>query len=738
MELDSDYLDGGAGDDLFKYTILEGDTNDGDDTLIGGDGIDTADYSNSASNKITVNLGDQSDVNSFGTITVAGSSGTDTLNDHIEIINGSSVADTFNGYAGTPTLPLLNFNDTFNGGSGNDVLNGGIGDDVLNGGSGNDRIEGGAGNDVIDGGSDFDRITFLTSTEGVNVNLSLAASAFRVIDDGFGTQDIVTGVNNITSSSHNDILKGNTSTNYITAGEGDDTIFVTSGSDYIDGSEGNESGGDWIYLEDLNTIAGVNDGLKASLSTATSHTVGTGSVDSGISGNATLSNIENIKGSTRNDELHGDNANNTLDGNDGDDTLYGYDGADVLIGGAGDDTFMGGKGIDTYDGGVGSNTISFYTTNSDPDQPSNVEVDLSQGKIINDGFGNEETSLTLIQNLQGSRNADKLTGDDSDNIISGYHGKDIIYGLGGKDTLYGEYGNDTIYTGAGEADLADGGSGDDTLGGGLDKDTLIGGTGQDTLDYTASSKDLIINLSDVTSGYSKVIDASTPTKFDYVKEISNIRSGSGDDILGGTSGYNNIKAGDGDDTIYLSAGSDNLYGEGGKNWISLENYAPTVEIDLANNLIGASTISNIENIIDKNDNVSTTIWGTTNNNTFIMYDGNDNIIGRNGSDVYDLGAGDDVAHATRGNDTLIGGSGTDTLNYRTHISNQANTIILENTSIDGTAYSTSIVNINIEGLSTLADGTYSFLEVKDGDTNTDYLYHNGSVDFENYSLSTLR
>lgn len=54
-------------------------------------------------------------------------------------ITGTKAAETLNGTAG---------NDVINGGAGNDILNGGDGDDVLTGGTGRDHLNGGAGNDT--------------------------------------------------------------------------------------------------------------------------------------------------------------------------------------------------------------------------------------------------------------------------------------------------------------------------------------------------------------------------------------------------------------------------------------------------------------------------------------------------------------------------------------------------------------------------------------------------------------
>jgi Ca2+-binding RTX toxin-like protein len=132
----NDMLLGGSGNDLF----LEEGWSNGDDTVDGGLGVDTVDYSGitfdaAATAGVTVDLRLAAAQN-----TVA--AGIDRIV-NIENIIGSSSHDTING------------SDTANrlmGGAGNDVLMGNGGDDVLNGEAGNDLLDGGAGNDIINAG----------------------------------------------------------------------------------------------------------------------------------------------------------------------------------------------------------------------------------------------------------------------------------------------------------------------------------------------------------------------------------------------------------------------------------------------------------------------------------------------------------------------------------------------------------------------------------------------------------
>ena len=73
--------------------------------------------------------------------------------------------------------------------------------------------------------------------------------------------------------------------------------------------------------------------------------------------------------------------------------------------------------------------------------------------------------------LRGTRNNDRLRGEDDD---------DEIFGLAGADRLAGGPGSDRIFGGAG-ADRINGGAGNDEINGGTGQDRIFGGAGNDTL-----------------------------------------------------------------------------------------------------------------------------------------------------------------------------------------------------------------------------------------------------------------
>ena len=115
--LGNDALDGGAGDDRF----WEGTSTSGADTMIGGTGVDTADYS-SRSAAVRVDLDNVAD---------DGWGETDNVRSDVENILGGRGADVLTGSAAVNRLLGGAGNDTITGGGGADYLHGGLDNDTL-------------------------------------------------------------------------------------------------------------------------------------------------------------------------------------------------------------------------------------------------------------------------------------------------------------------------------------------------------------------------------------------------------------------------------------------------------------------------------------------------------------------------------------------------------------------------------------------------------------------------------
>jgi Ca2+-binding RTX toxin-like protein len=80
----------------------------------------------------------------------------------------------------------------------------------------------------------------------------------------------------------------------------------------------------------------------------------------------------------------------------------------------------------------------------------------------------------VIENVVGSRFADKIFGNAAANLLMGGGGDDSLFGRDGFDTLLGEEGRDSLFGGRGN-DTLNGGGGLDKLFGEEDHDTLDGG-----------------------------------------------------------------------------------------------------------------------------------------------------------------------------------------------------------------------------------------------------------------------
>lgn len=198
----SDTINGAGGND----TLSGG---PGNDVLNGGPGRDRASYAGSPGG-VTVNLSVIGAQNTVG-------AGSDTLTS-IENLTGSTFADTLTGNGGPNNII---------GGSGMDTLKGGSGGDTLDGGLMNDTINGGPGDDTLVGGNGTDTVTYSGAIAGVTVDLAITTSQNTL---GAGS-DTLSLFENLTGSSHNDVLRGTGRANALNGLAGTDTCDGRGGTD---------------------------------------------------------------------------------------------------------------------------------------------------------------------------------------------------------------------------------------------------------------------------------------------------------------------------------------------------------------------------------------------------------------------------------------------------------------------------------------------------------------------------
>ncbi|MEM7470504.1 MAG: calcium-binding protein [Pseudomonadota bacterium] len=676
----TDTLSGGNGADLF-YVGATGNTIDG------GAQIDTVSYAGASSGVTAVLSSTIGDDTLSGVENLVGSTGDDSLIGDLlandiqagagnDTLLGGGGLDTLDGGADTDlltfagsvvglvvdlsdgsnnqSLTLSNF-EHLEGGSGNDELTGDAGDNLILGGSGSDTIDGGLGSDTLNGGQGTaDWLDYSIISTGIEADLATGAN---------NQSDSFAAFENLIGGSGADSLAGNGLANEIQGGQGADTLAGGGGADTLSGGDG------------ADLIIGVSGGYVIDggdqIDTVDYATGGSGItvVLSSTLGDDTISQVENVVGTSFADDLTGDAQNNEI------------------LGGLGADTIAGGGGSDTLDGGAGGGNWLDYAAVA-----TGVDVNLSNGS------NNQLDMLSNFENLIGGDGADTLLGSTLDNEIQGGSGNDSIVGDDGADTIVGAAGSDTLDGGTGQdffiatgdgdeidggdqtdtvsysalstgvtailsgsadddltnveniigsggdddftGDIANndifGGAGDDTVAGGGGSDTLDGGAGgNDLLSYAAIATDLVVDLS---SGFNNQSDA--------ISNFENLMGGSGDDSLSGTAQSNNLSGGAGADTIVGGGGSDTL--DGGAGLSDLVDYSDSVD-DLLINLSDGS--NNQSDVLSNFEQVE-------------AGSGSDLLIGGVVSNVILGGLGDDTIAGGGGSDTLDGGGGiADVLDY---------------------------------------------------------------------------
>jgi Ca2+-binding RTX toxin-like protein len=436
-------------------------------------------------------------------------------------------------------------------GTGNSLANsltGNSGANTLAGGDGNDTLNGGTGNDVLSGGNGTDTASFAGNLVGVQVSLTFTTSQ----DTGAGI-DTLSAIENLTGSSYDDTLIGNSLANVIDGGAGldllmgglgNDTYIVDSLGDVV--SEEANEGTDTVQAkvsyklgDNVENIVLLGTGNLSALGNGLANTL-TGNAGSNLlngssgsdtvsysnaSGTVTASLATNTATGYGSDTFIG--IENLTGGNYGD-TLTGNSLANVLDGGAGNDTMTGGDGSDTYylrdTGDVvsetnatassgGTDTVySYLATHT---LGSNVE----NGRILSTGAANltGNSLANVLYAGAGNNTLDGGTGTDAVSYaygLAGTTGVTVSLAVSGAQTTGGS-GSDTLVaienltgsayadnlTGNALANTLNGGAGNDVLTGGAGTDSLIGGLGNDTFDFNALSELGLGSTRDVISGW---------------------------------------------------------------------------------------------------------------------------------------------------------------------------------------------------------------------------------------------
>lgn len=700
-----DYLVGGAGDDR-----VLGDR--GSDVLIGGDGIDTIDYSNLATGIVVdlgggfardaanafrdVALGFENATGGSGQDLIYGADGANFLSGGFgnDILMGRGGHDLLDGGAGTGdwadyidktagiAATLNGANDTIvtvggivedtlrniesvRGGSGNDILIGDGQDNELSGFDGNDILLGGGGRDVLDGGSGLDWADFIDKALAVSVTLNGVNNAIVAVDGA--AEDTIRNIEHVRGGASHDTLIGDAQSNWLSGFDGNDVLRGGGGSDVLDGGAGTSDWADYVdkVLPVSVTLNGANDAV-----------VTVGGVAEDI-----IRNIENVQGGLSFDLLIGDAQANELRGLDGNDILRGGGGNDLLDGGA------GGSDWADYVDKLVAVSVTLNGAN---------DVGVLVGGVVEDIIRN-------IENLQGGSGHDTLIGDSQANELRGFVGNDVLRGGGGKDLLDGGAGTGdwadyidkmagiaVVLNGAGDAVVTVNGVAEDTLrnienvqggsagdvligDGGANElrglagnDVLRGGGGNDLLDGGAGTGDWADYVDKVT-GVVAVLNGAGDTVVtvggvaeDILRNIESIRGGVGNDTLIGDGQANELSGFDGNDILQGGGGRDVLDGGWGLDWA-----------DYIDKVLGVSVTLN--GAIDAVVTVGSAVEDTVRNIEHVRGGaGNDTLIGDAQFNRLTGSDGNDVLAGGGGNDALLGGNGSDQFVFNTALNAATN------------------------------------------------------------------
>jgi Ca2+-binding RTX toxin-like protein len=345
-----------------------------------------------------------------------------------------------------------------------------LGANLIQGGGGNDLMDGRGGPDVYEGGAGHDTVTY-GGVPGIGRFGGRGAPVNATIDgapnDG-GAVDVNRA--NLTDSINTDVeeIVGTLGDDVLRGGAGDETLIGSEGNDFVDGGPGAD------------------------------HLEGNGGNDA-------------VLGGAGNDVVLGGAGDDDVDGEDGDDDVRGEDGTDLVSGGGGADTLGGGNG-------AGVDTLDY----SDRSTPVRVSLD----GVNDDGAAGEgDNAVPDFEMVLGGSDDDVLVGGSADEAL---------------------FGND----------------GNDELAGGDGADDLSGGPGVDAVTYIARGGPVFVSLAEAGND-------GTPGEGDYVLEdVEKVIGGSGDDTLLGDGRVNVLVGGPGNDRIAGAEGDDTLAGEEGNDEIA--------------------------------------------------------------------------------------------------------------------------------------------------------------------------
>ena len=585
---------------------------------------------------------------------VIGSEADDTLagNNQDNILSGGAGADTLTGGEGA---------DTLTGGEGADTLTGGEGADTLTGGEGADTLTGGEGEDTLTGGAGEDTASYEFASEGVRVDLSRTEAQIDFDGThGFSANtneavgDILTEIQHITGSDHNDWLTGDDTSNDLQGGAGNDVLAGGAGEDsYLfntgDGTDiVTDDGGKIVFLQGTN-----NDYVGAAYTFSRANFGNSETVILTVTKNGNILNVLEFAIDPTSDYAF---------------TTRDTDGIDSKIDsslfvvpprlGSEQNPFLATAVVDIFPGSIDYDWVSYENS----EEGVRIALDDNANPaVVSEGWATGD-SLTNINNVIGSDHRDVFRGNSDANIFYGGDGIDSLHGGAGADTLYGGGGINSLFGGAG-ADTLYGGDNIDRLEGGAGADTIDGGGGNNYASYVNSDKGVRIDLAltgaqqDFLSEHGFTSNNNEAVGDIFIR-IGHIRGSNHDDWLTGNDRNNEFYAREGNDRISGGAGDDYL--SGGADADTMDG---GLDRDTAG-YRGATRAVRVNLLLQgQRQEDFTTEHGFAANNNDAVGDTLTNIENIRGSDYNDWLTGDGASNSItgdRGDDLMRGGGGDDT------------------------------------------------------------------------------
>ncbi|OQW55470.1 MAG: hypothetical protein A4S14_12520 [Proteobacteria bacterium SG_bin9] len=680
----------GSNNGAFTYEAFEGRA--GNDLIDGRGGFDRADYITDAATTsgITVNM-------ASGTVTGDSTVGTDTLRS-VEAVRGTNFDDVYVatgfGLAGAlnPAVNNVGSNGTFNefgGSGGNDTITGNgftrlafnnatagidvdinlgkatgdvsvgtdtftgvnaiaatVFNDTLRGSAINENFQGNAGDDFIDGRGGFDTAVynnFSYNTGGITVNM---AAGTVTGDSSIGT-DTLRQVEGIQATYFDDTYNAQ---NFGAAGflDGNLNNVGNNGNfNQFEGLAGNDviTGNGNTRILYGNAAGPVNVNLATGIATGDVTTVGTDTITGGVN---------SVSGSVSGDTIVGNSQTNILIGAGGSDSIDGGGGGDMAIftGARADYTIalntpaLGQVRVtDNVAGRDGADTL----TNVEVVQFSNASVLIASGSLANPI---DLTSNTLPFGAPTNPFSSITGTDDFITISQAFSSRPIDLGAGTNDTVNlgpsggynlnltgvefvnGTTGGDFVTL----ANLANGLS--VNLGGGSDNLNLAGGA--NTLAVTnvenIFSADTASGLSNDTLTLTSNISGVTVFLGNGTNSLNLTASGA--NSLNGVVGAQTLNTSSGDDSLTILGNVGNMtinLGAGSGDTLTLVSGSGNLTVRGAETVIGSGNFDHL--IIDSAGGSSMITAGL-------------------GSDIVELGAGQDSLRYTSTADSYLGGRDT--------------------------------------------------------------------------------